>query len=82
MKSKQHNRFGKGDYILCIKKTPRRCIICNKILSSFSKKTSLKCSKCNRNIKDNSRTNCPKCKRKKNGRFVGLCYDCTYPEEQ
>jgi len=82
MKQKQHNKFGKGDYILCNKKNPRRCMICNKILSSYSKKTSYKCSKCCRDIKDNSKTNCPNCKKKKNGRYVGWCPECSYPEKE
>lgn len=74
-KQKHHNKFGKGSYILCVKKIPRRCKICNKVLSSFSKKTSFKCSACCRQINENSKTNCPKCKKKKNEQYSG-CQKC------
>lgn len=33
------------------------------------------------NIKENSRTNCPKCGKRKNGRYLGYCPECTYPAE-
>jgi hypothetical protein len=32
-------------------------------------------------IKENSKTNCPNYGKKKNGKYIGWCYECTYPGE-
>lgn len=32
-------------------------------------------------INENSKTNCPKCGKKKNGKYIGWCPECTYPED-